>query len=199
MADSDGELLRGVLKQVGGELPSDFAEFTSLFRRAKLRKGEVFVRSGEQTQALAFVTSGIARMFYTRNSGKEFNKGFVSAPEFMSALEALLTGSPTGLTIQALSPMTLLVAHYPSVEAFYERDMFWQRVGRRLIEQVYIKKVRREASLLVDTAVERYAKFLAAHTELANLVPDYHIAAYLGITPEALSRLKRAVSQGGSS
>ncbi len=134
-------------------------------------------------------------MYYTRSDGKEFNKGFVSAPDFMSALEALLTQTPSKLTVQAITEMELLVAPYASVVDFFERDMYWQRLGRLVIEQVYVKKVRREASLLMNSAAERYEEFLAEHRALASRVPDYQIAAYLGITPQALSRLRKARSQ----
>jgi CRP-like cAMP-binding protein len=184
--------LKALLEKVGGEPSPDFDAFASLFRPRRLRKGECFVRPGECTSSLAFVHSGIARMFYTREDGKEFNKGFVSAPDLMSALEAVLTGAPSALTIQALSSMDLLVADYAKVAEFYERDLFWSRVGRRFMEDTYVRKVRREASFLLQTAGERYEDFRREHRDLAESVPDYHIAAYLGITPEALSRLKRA-------
>lgn len=150
------------------------------------------MRAGDTSDTVAFVGSGIARMFYTRRDGKEFNKGFVSAPDFVSALEALITKSPTSLSIQALSPMQLLVAPYSEISKFYDRDMYWQRFGRLVAERVYLKKARREASLLMDSAAERYAAFLEDHRSALDQVADYHIAAYLGMTPEALSRLRRA-------
>lgn len=121
------------------------------------------MRAGDTSDTVAFVGSGIARMFYTRRDGKEFNKGFVSAPDFVSALEALITKSPTSLSIQALSPMQLLVAPYSEISKFYDRDMYWQRFGRLVAERVYLKKARREASLLMDSAAERYAAFLEDH------------------------------------
>ncbi|WP_437737487.1 Crp/Fnr family transcriptional regulator [Sorangium sp. So ce1335] len=176
-----------------------FDAFAALFHGKSLRKGEVFVRAGETSDSVALVNSGIARMFYTRRDGKEFNKAFVSAPDFMSVLEALITGEPARLTIQALTPMQLFVAPYARLGAFCERDAYWERVCRRIVERVYLKKVRREASLLMDTAADRYRAFIAEHGAVASRVPDYHIAAYLGITPEALSRLKRAATRPAAS
>ncbi|WP_236644068.1 Crp/Fnr family transcriptional regulator [Sorangium cellulosum] len=176
-----------------------FDAFAALFHGKSLRKGEVFVRAGEASDSVALVNSGIARMFYTRGDGKEFNKAFVSAPDFMSVLEALITGEPARLTIQALTPMQLFVAPYARLSEFCERDIYWERVSRRIVERVYVKKVRREASLLMDTAADRYRAFVAEHGAVASRVPDYHIAAYLGITPEALSRLKRAAKRSVSS
>jgi len=184
--------LRQLLLLLAGEPIPHFEEFAALFRRRSLAKGASLVRRGEAADTVAFVSSGVARMFYVRHDGKEFNKGFVSAPDFVSALEAQITQTPTSLSIQALTPMQVLVASYSELTRFYERDMYWQRAGRLIVERVYVKKVRREASLLMHTAAERYAEFLAEHHAVADQVADYHIAAYLGITPEALSRLRRA-------
>ncbi|WP_437283532.1 Crp/Fnr family transcriptional regulator [Sorangium sp. So ce375] len=175
-----------------------FDAFASLFHGKSLRKGETFVRAGEASDSVALVNSGIARMFYTRRDGKEFNKGFISAPDFMSVLEALITKEPARLTIQALTPMQLFVAPYSRLSELCERDIHWERVSRRIVERVYLKKVRREASLLMEPAAERYRAFLAEHGAVARRVPDYHIAAYLGITPEALSRLKRAATRAAA-
>jgi len=184
--------LRKLLAHLGGEPIPYFDDFARLFRRRSLEKGDFLVRAGDLTDSVAFVSSGVARMFYTRRDGKEFNKGFVSSPDFVSALEALITNAPSSLSIQALSPMRLLVASYAELSKLYDRDMYWQRVGRLIVERIYVKKVRREASLLMDSAAERYAAFLADHHAALDQVADYHIAAYLGITPEALSRLRRA-------
>lgn len=185
-------MLSRLLTTLNGVPPPSFDEFAASFRNRTLEKGEFFVRAGERSDAVALVCSGVARMFYTRADGKEFNKGFVSAPDFMSVLESLITKEPGRLNIQALAPMQLFVGSYSRFAASFERDRYWERLGRRIVEQVYVKKARREASLLMDTAAERYRDFMAEHRALAESVPDYHVAAYLGITPEALSRLKRA-------
>lgn len=192
-------LLRQLLVRLAGEPIPYFDDVAGLFRRRSLEKGDFLVRAGDASDTVAFVSSGVARMFYTRRDGKEFNKGFVSPPDFVSALEALITKTPPSLSIQALSPMQLLVASYAELSKFYDRDMYWQRVGRLIVERVYVKKVRREASLLMDSAAERYTAFLAEHDAALDQVADYHIAAYLGITPEALSRLRRARANAAGS
>lgn len=191
-------VLGRMLSALNGSPPRSFGEFAALFRGRSLEKGEYFVRAGDAGVAVAVVCSGVARMFYTRSDGKEFNKGFVSAPDFMSVLEALITKEPSRLSIQALTPMQLFVAPYSRLSEFFERDVYWERLGRRIVEQVYVKKVRREASLLMDGAAERYREFVAEYPTVSEAVPDYHVAAYLGITPEALSRLKHSEKKRSS-
>lgn len=188
-------LLARLLTALSGEPPASFDDFAALFRARSLEKGEYFVRAGEESTAVALVCSGVARLFYMRDDGKEFNKGFVSAPDFMAVLEAIITQQPSRLSVQALTPMQLFVAPYSGISSFFERDPYWERLARRIVEQVYVKKVRREASLLMDSAAERYRAFVEEHRTVSDTVPDYHVAAYLGITPEALSRLRRAAKK----
>lgn len=161
-------MLRAAVEALGGEQAPEFERFAALFGTRLLEKGSFFVREGDNAQHLAFVCEGIARMFYTRADGKEYNKGFIRASGFMSALEALITGEPTRLSVQALTPMRVLVAEYAQVSAFFERHMFWQRVGRRSVERVYVRKVQREASLLMDSAAERYAAFRRDYRDAAD-------------------------------
>jgi CRP/FNR family transcriptional regulator, anaerobic regulatory protein len=187
-------LLARLLTRLNGVPPRSFDAFAALFRGRLLERGEYFVRAGEESVAVALVCAGVARLFYTRADGKEFNKGFVSAPDFMSVLESLITQQPSRLNVQALTPMQLFVAPYSGLSSFFARDPYWERLGRRIVEQVYVKKVRREASLLMDSAAERYSTFVEEHGAVSDAVPDYHVAAYLGITPETLSRLKKRIT-----
>ena len=66
-------LLSRVLSGLNGAPPASFADFAELFRGRSLDKGEFFVRAGEESTAVALACSGVARLFYTRGDGKEFN------------------------------------------------------------------------------------------------------------------------------
>ena len=61
----------------------------------------------------------------------------------------------------------------------------------RLLEQLAIKKERREADFLLMSATERYEKFLQEYAHIVDSIPNYHIASYLGITEVGLSRIRR--------
>ena len=184
--------LYSALCRTAGEPPeSQWREFASGLRLRTLDKGEYLVRAGEQARTVSFVCSGLLRMFYLRRDGRELNKSFVCPPGFVGAFEALLSGNESRLSIQTLEPCTLLEIDYALATSFYERDVFWERFGRLLAERLFVKKARREAAFLMDTALQRYELFLVEHPEIAGRIPDYHIASYLGVTPEALSRLRR--------
>lgn len=187
------DAMRSFLSQ-SGTLPEDhWQELARHLRHRCLERGAHLVRAGERPTTVAFVAEGLLRLYYGRADGREFNKSFVAAPDFASAHEALLTGEASRLAIQALEPTRLVVLDYAVLTSFYERDIVWQRMARLFVEGLYVKKARKEAALLMDSAAERYRTFTTECGHLEGRIADYHIASYLGITPEALSRLKPTV------
>jgi CRP/FNR family transcriptional regulator, anaerobic regulatory protein len=183
----------------GPGLPQDqWREFSGLFRSRKVDRKAHFLHVGDRASTLGFVVSGLFRLYYTRSDGREFNKSFVAEGHFIAALESLLSGEASRVAFEALEDAELLVAPYEQVAAFYERDMFWQRFGRLHAERLLLRKVRREESLLLDPAPVRYEDFLREHGAIEGRVPAYHVASYLGITPEALSRIKAKRPAGSS-
>lgn len=182
------------LMSMAGPLPAEhWQELSRHVRLIRLRRGDHFIRAGEKASTIAFVAAGLLRLYYAREDGKVFNKSFVGSPDFVSAHESLISGEPSRLSIDAIEPATLLVLEYAKLSSFYDRDIAWQRLARVFTELLYVKKARKEAALLMDSAAERYATFLVEYGHFESRIPDYHIASYLGITPEALSRLKPAV------
>lgn len=166
--------------------------FVAGFAPREVAAKTVLAREGSCSSEFGVIAKGLLRLFYIRRDGREFNKSFLSAGDFFGALDSLILGQPTRMWIETLEPSTLMVASYQTLTAMYARHPGWERLGRRFAEALYMKKITREASFLMDTAAERYQLFLREHAAIENRIPDYHIAAYLGISAEALSRLKKA-------
>jgi CRP-like cAMP-binding protein len=191
-ATSQSDALRRVLARSGHAPEPLLREFLALFRKKRVAKRALWLAAGERAEDLGFVVKGLFRLYYTRSDGKEFNKSFVAEDDFLASVHSLLDRVPSRLSIQALADSEILVAPYAAVASFYERDMFFQRLGRLVAERLVVKKLEREASLLMDGANVRYEAFRREYAKLEPRLADHHVARYLGITPEALSRLKRA-------
>ena len=173
------------------DLPDDeLAKLLALFRPASLRRGDHLLRAGETPRSLAFVQSGLLRLYYLDDEGREFTKSFCAEGELVAAYSALLIGQPSRLFIEALENAQLLVADYAAYTALASGHPCWALVNQRRAEALFIKKEQREAALLLDDAETRYRQFLAEHPGLEERVRQHHIASYLGITPVALSRIR---------
>lgn len=172
-------------------IPEDaWSSAESLFKYRAFNTGEHVIRSGDITTELYFMTSGLARFYYIDGEGKEYNKAFALPGEALSSLSSLLTGMTSPFNVQAMSDLEGLTLPYSHFIDLAERHPAWRLLQVRMLEQLLIKKERREADFLILSAAERYRNFLQEYPQLADNIPNYHIASYLGITEVALSRIR---------
>lgn len=183
--------LKAVVNHLVAPPQQEWERFGQLFTIRTLEKGEYFIRAGEASEYSAFINAGLVRFFYQTPQGQEFNKSFVYENQFMGAYSAFLTQAPARFDIQALEACHLLVAKTRHMVDLFDKHLCWEKFGRILAEQLYIKKEQREAGFLLDDAETRYRNFLKRYPGLENRLAQYHIASYLGITPVALSRIRK--------
>jgi CRP-like cAMP-binding protein len=183
--------LRGAVDHLVSPPQEEWQRFNQLFHPRSLSEGEYFIRAGESSEYFGFVNAGLVRFFYQTPRGTEFNKSFAQENQFMGAYSAYLTTTATRFSIQAMEETHILVAKIRNIVNLYDKHKCWEKLGRILAEQLYIKKEQREAEFLLDDAETRYQTFLAQYPDLENRLAQYHIASYLGITPVALSRIRK--------
>jgi hypothetical protein len=101
-----------------------------------------------------------------------------------------LTQQPTNNNIQALSNSTIYTISYTNYSKLLQTDLEWYKLSKLISDTLLIKKCKREKSLLTDSAEDRYNLLLETYPQIEQLVAQYHIASYLGVKPESLSRIK---------
>ncbi|MFC4304346.1 Crp/Fnr family transcriptional regulator [Cohnella boryungensis] len=188
------ELLLSAFEQLVEIPPKEREFFRALVESRIVPSQSHFVRAGELTADIGFCLSGLFRLYYTTSDGAEYNKSFCGQNEFVASYSSLLMKEPAYFSIQALMDSQLLVVRFRDFEALFDRHVCWEKLGRKIAERMFISKERRERELLMLSAEERYRLFLGRYKHLEHRVPQYHIAAYLGITPVALSRIRRRLT-----
>ncbi len=183
--------LNRILKQFDINFPVEELEyFGSNSSMKAIKKDDYFFSPNNTCNELGFVTKGLLRSFIVVD-GKEFNIEFYFEDQFVSAFTSFLTQLPSDWTIQALEESELIVINRDLLTDLYERNNCWVSFGKNIFERQTIKKCSREKSLIGDNAATRYKMFREEYHEVENRIPLYHIASYLGITPETLSRLRK--------
>ncbi|MNI08038.1 hypothetical protein D3C73_610620 [compost metagenome] len=114
--------------------------------------------------------------------------------EFITSYSSLLQNAPSFFAIQALMDSQLIVIPYSDFQSLFARHICWERLGRIIVEQLFVKKETRERELLLLSAEARYLLFLEKYGQVVKHIPQYHIASYLGITPVALSRIRKKLT-----
>ena len=161
-----------------------------LFCRA-IKKNECVIEAGKVNRNLYFLMDGLARYFYLREDGKEFNKSFVRPVNILASLRCLVRGEASSFFVQALSPAVVVGMSYEDFTRLHSTFAAWNKLGFHFLETLALKKEQREADLLLLSASDYYKRFLDEFGDLAEQIPNYHIASWLGITEVALSRIRK--------
>ncbi len=187
--------LKDYINSISPIADKTFEEFSSIFRHRRLHKDEMFINTGDVAKKIGFLTEGIIRAFYRNDDGQEYNKHFFIPPCFIGGYASLITGQTNQINQQALTTCSILEANYSGLVQLYDKYPDLERFARMLAERFFVQKEQREIELVLLNANERYEILRSEFPELEQLVPQYHIASYLGITPTQLSRIRRALSK----
>lgn len=181
------------------DLPeSEWRYAASLFELRCFERGEFVARADEVMTHSFQIGKGLLRLFYATADGQEHNKGFAVEGRLVSSAVSKIYGEPAGFSIQALEDTATLALPFPAANELVDRHPAWERLRRLYLERLFLEKEQREMEFLLCDATERYRRFMAREGELAKRIPLHHIASYLGMTPVALSRIRRRMKQSAA-
>lgn len=172
---------------------AEWAFLAPHLRAHTLAKHDAWLPAGQVARHLAFVETGVLRS-YLNTEAREITNGFFLAGSVAGAFTSLLTRQPSAWSLHALAPTQLVSLPYDLLPALMARHACWQHWSRQLLEEQFLAKCRRETAFLRVAAAERYQALRRQHPDLEQQVAQRHLASYLGITPETLSRLRAAAS-----
>jgi CRP-like cAMP-binding protein len=171
----------------------EFELFASKLKPVVLKKREAFVKSGETARVSAFVQKGCLRTFYTDSKAVDHVLSLSFEDWWVADLRTFLTGEPAFYSIEAIEDTELLTIDFDSQEAVYKETPAFERYFRLLLQNAFIASQNRVMDEMSYTAEERYIKLIDRIPSLELRVAQQHIASYLGITPEALSRIRKSL------
>ncbi len=183
-------MLKETLQNIISFNSASIEQLDSKFSAIQLKKGNAFAKKGEYSKQIAFVESGVLRAYYCRENGEQYNKTFFTENAFVGAYSSLVSGKKNLIDIDCLTDCSLRVASFESITALYDQYPLIERLARLLAEQFFVNKEKREIELVTLEAKDRYAIFQQEHPGLEQLIPQYHIASYLGVSPTQLSRIR---------
>ena len=160
--------------------------------RKELEKGEMLLNEGQISRHMVFVGKGMLRQFYYKN-GKDVTEHFSYEGCILMCIESLLKQEPTHLMAEALEPAVVYMLPYDVLQKLLEQSKEINAFYCKVLEYSLIVSQVKADSWRFETARERYNMLMHTHPEVIKRAPLSHIASYLLMTPETLSRVRSGI------
>lgn len=178
-----------VLQNIAPLSDSDCTALNNLISTVTLNKGEYWISTEKNNRNIAFVEDGYLRKFYVKD-GNEITDFFYFQNDFCADLPSIIGETKPLASIIAMKKTTLNVFSYDALNNLCEHSHSLEHLHRKIIEYTFLRFYKRTVSFILQTPLERYDELIKSHPNVFQNAAQYHIASYLGISPQHLSRLR---------
>ena len=165
------------------------------FTKVTFKKGDTILRSNEDVKYQYYVLSGCLRAFFIDEKGKEHTVQFAVNDWWISDYIGYFSETKSVLTIECIEEAVLLRVSKKSIENTYNQIPKIERFFRKKMERSFVSFQKRILANLSQSAKERYLSFIETYPNIEQHVKNYHIASFLGITTESLSRIRKEIAK----
>jgi CRP-like cAMP-binding protein len=169
-------------------------QFCNLFKPHSIKKKDFMLREGDTCEFEAFVTKGLFRVFHIDQNGFEQVLYFAMEDWWITDIDSFTNETPSQLFIEALEDSEVLMISKKDKAFAYENMPAIEKLYRIMTQKTHVALQRRMIDNLSKTADQRYIDFTNKYPALAQRLSNIQIAAYLGISHEFLSKIRKKIS-----
>ena len=153
-------------------------------------KGSILVREGQYSDRTFYIVTGCARAYYLKD-GRDISDWFAFENDFISSIVSFFSEQPSPHYVEVLEDSVLLEFSRERIENLAKRHHEYEHLLRIILTQTVLLQRARISTILFQKAEQRYQSLLQLYPDILLRIPLTHIASYLGITLETLSRIRR--------
>lgn len=165
---------------------------STLFKEKTYKKGDFFLAEGQICKHVGFLAKRLMR-YYINHDGEEKTYAFSQEDQYVCNYESFLPQKPSSKIIQALEDSDVLVISHSDLQLLYASVREGERYGRIAVEAVFLQMLKDINSFYTETPEVRYEGFLNNHPDLQQRISQYHIASFVGVKPQSLSRIRKRI------
>jgi CRP/FNR family transcriptional regulator, anaerobic regulatory protein len=184
-------LIQGIQKNYSFS-QEEIDEFQGYLVKKFIRKGDHFLNLNQVSRHIAFIDSGLS-MNYSLHDGIEIPRYFALEGDWIGSIKSFSTGSQSELAIKALEDTWIREISAEQMQQLFSSSPRWLLFKNDIVQAVFFNITQQHADFAMLDAKERYYKFMREKPHLFNRIPQYYIAAYLGIKPQSLSRIRKDI------
>ena len=178
----------GLFTSLPAECQQDFMEHSTI---RNLEKGEVVVKEGQYSKKAYFILQGCSRSYYMKN-GKDVSDWFTFEGGFVSPIVSFFSDKPNPHYIEFLEDSMAIEFTKETIDMLSKKYRNFEQVITATVTETMLNLCERLYYTQFTKAEERYEHLLSIHPDITNRISLTHIASYLGITLETLSRIRSA-------
>ncbi|WP_338733947.1 Crp/Fnr family transcriptional regulator [Mangrovimonas cancribranchiae] len=170
---------------------NDLQVFTSKLTAVNIKKKAFLLEPDTFIHNEYFVEKGCLIAYYLDTKGNKHIVQFAIENWWIGDFDAYFNNTPSKLYIQAIEDASLLALSKKQFNQLLLEAPIFERYFRTLVTNAFIAQRKRILSTLHNSVKERYQEFKVLYPTIQDRVPNYHIANYLGMSPESLSRVRK--------
>ena len=182
---------RLLMERAAGEALPDWDVLNASFQLLHIAKGQDVFAADEWQPNIYVVRSGIVKLTYLSEDGQEWIKSFIGEGDFFACPNVLIAGLKTDYFATAVEDCEIEQFDSQAMKKLTDTYPQWQKAIRQLLEWHIVRKELRERELLTMAPEARYQSFLKTYPLIAARIQLKDVAQYLGVTAEALSRIRK--------
>ncbi|NQV53215.1 MAG: Crp/Fnr family transcriptional regulator [Flavobacteriales bacterium] len=191
-------MMSDLLKLIGQIVELEHEEvalITKSFSSKILAKGEFFLQSEDVNEHVAYLAKGLVRYFVYKDE-EESTFEFTKEGEFIADYQSFNHKTPSKQNIQAIEDCELLIIDHADLQNIFHTTKHGNLIGRVIIEHRFDIMVNQLLAIYMQSHEERYRNFVRHYSDIAQRIPQYLIASYVGVKAPSLSRIRRRFAKG---
>tara|TARA_R110002050_G_scaffold6659_6_gene27075 strand:- start:3564 stop:4145 length:582 start_codon:yes stop_codon:yes gene_type:complete len=191
---SDNSVIKDIFKDLDFN-DSEIKIIESVFKKLSIEKGTKLLNAGDLADRQYYILKGCLRAYHVDTHGKEHTVQFGIKDWWISDYTAFFSNEKAIMNIEAIQNSIIYSISKEGKDELYTKIPKIDKFFRIKLEKAFATFQKRILANLAQSAKERYIDFITTYPNIENSVKNYHIASYLGITTESLSRIRKDLSK----